>query len=224
MLIKEILLEYRRDITAKRFGVQLKKLFPNMEPENILAGIEQIDPTHNKIYVPWIVLHLTREGLDLKDHQEIKQNLESYHNIKHKLPLDQRDINRLSYPALKKIIHRTFHDVSLNDNTSHDDEDVEVLYDGPLGKLLIPKTEEASCRIGSSAWCTAYTTSENLFNAYNKDGNLYVWIDKNGKKYQFHFEREEFYDGTNTPMKRDEVVHFMNHPVISKLFKRYYGK
>src|SRR5690625_4750398 len=135
MLIKELLLEYRRDITADRFGLQLRKLFPNMEPENILAGIEKIDPTNNKVYVPWIVLHLTRGGLELKDHQEIKQNLESYHNIKHKLPLDQRDINRISYPELKRIIHQTFHDVSLNTENPQDAEDVDVLYDGPLGKL-----------------------------------------------------------------------------------------
>jgi hypothetical protein len=70
----------------------------------------------------------------------------------------------------------------------------KVLYNGPLGQLAVPETEEASCELGrGTKWCTA-AEKNNMFDQYSDKGPLYVWRDKNGEKYQFHFETAQFMD------------------------------
>jgi hypothetical protein len=98
-------------------------------------------------------------------------------------------------------------------------EDAEVLYNGPLGLLAIPKTEKASCELGSGTrWCTA-SSENNMFQYYSKDEPLYIWRDKNGKKYQFHWESMQFMDRQDRPISDEEITYFRTkHPVLKKLF------
>jgi len=93
------------------------------------------------------------------------------------------------------------------------------LLAGPLGQLAIPETQEASCELGrGTKWCTA-AAKDNMFDQYSEDGPLYVWRDKNGKKYQFHFETAQFMDSKDVPIDARTIEYFRTkHPVLSKLF------
>lgn len=100
--------------------------------------------------------------------------------------------------------------------------DTKVLYNGPLGQLVIPLTREASCALGKpTSWCTARDDSSNMFDTYNKQGPLYVWIGKDGKRYQFHFESAQCMDSKDRPIDEKTINYFrLQHPVLSKLFAK----
>jgi hypothetical protein len=104
-------------------------------------------------------------------------------------------------------------------NTFEVPEDAEGLYNGPLGLLAIPKTEKASCELGSGTrWCTA-SSENNMFQYYSKDDPLYIWRDKNGEKYQFHWESMQFMDRRDRPISDEQITYFRTkHPVLKKLF------
>ena len=66
--------------------------------------------------------------------------------------------------------------------------------------LLTPKTEEAAKYYGKNTrWCTA-AENNNYFDQYNKDGPLYILINKKvpDEKYQFHFQTEQYMDSRDS--------------------------
>ena len=73
MKIYELLLEYRRDITQQKLAKELDTIANNgqITPEDVLAQVEQIDPTKNKQYVLWLVKQLVKSSLDLKTRHEL---------------------------------------------------------------------------------------------------------------------------------------------------------
>ncbi len=75
-------------------------------------------------------------------------------------------------------------------------EDIEIPYEDEIWKVVIPKTYEASCYWGQGTeWCTATRTTDKWYNKYSSEGPLFININKqNNRKYQFHFESEQFMD------------------------------
>jgi len=156
----------------------------------------------------------------LEDVSRIRDDLEKFYQIQNKL--EQRDLNKYSYVDLMNLVDKHFN-IELDTNSDTDlGDDVEVLYNGPLGLLVSPKTKEASCRLGSGTrWCTA-AKKNNEFGYYNKQGPLYIWKDKSGAKYQFHFESGQFMNAQDQNIPRELLMQWREtHPVISKLFKKY---
>lgn len=114
---------------------------------------------------------------------------------------------------------------NISDISHHTDNnnDIKVLYDGPLGTLSIPLYFEGSCKLGSGTkWCTTWT--KDMFDKYNSKGHLYIWKDNNTKmkgKYQFHFTTFQFRDDKDRPLDLELVSSYRNnHPVLSHLFKQ----
>lgn len=99
--------------------------------------------------------------------------------------------------------------------------DVQILYNGKEGKLLVPLTKPASCKYGKGTkWCTAGEIYPNSFHDYNVDDRLYIWIQKPGKnKYQFYFPSAEFRDALNQQIPDELFNYFRNeNPITSELF------
>jgi hypothetical protein len=144
--------------------------------------------------------------------------------INAKSRLEQRDINKYDLHSLEDQMDKIYN-IELEKPESQDQatfevpEGAEVLYNGPLGLLAIPKTEEASCELGSGTrWCTA-GGEDNRFAYYSKNGPLYIWRDKNGEKYQFHWESMQFTDARDRPLSQEQIDYFRTkHPVLKKLF------
>ena len=125
----------------------------------------------------------------------------------------------------------------------------EVLYNGPLGLLAIPKNKEAAQALGTGTkWCTS-AKDNNMFDHYNTIGPLYIWKDKSGDKFQFwinlragqeyeeveyeedehyefednEYEDEECYqimDARDVPITPQQLKRFKTHPVLSKIIKQ----
>jgi hypothetical protein len=220
----QFLLEYRRDITLTKQGnvlVQHARGFDGKElaGEEILEQLEAGDPTKNKMYVLWLIRQYLNRQFRLEDMTRIRGVLRTYHEVKNRLPLEQRDIGRMTYYALEDLVD-SFTDAPQASEPSQYSQipDLEILYDGPHGFLAIPQTEEASCAIGSGTrWCTA-ARKNNLFHQYNEGGKLYVWIER-GDKFQFHFEDGQFMDSRDREISPEKMHYFRNtNPITKKLF------
>jgi hypothetical protein len=218
-----ILLEYKRDITISKLGDKLVNAATRDQQQDIdtiISALEQMDPTTNKQYVEWLARQYIKQQFRLEDYPRVNDIVIKFEQIKNKL--EQKDINQYTFKTLEEVIDKEFN-VKLKDEVSEEDiPGAKNLYKGPLGRLDVPMAEEAAKLLGKGTkWCTA-AEKNNMFEKYNEKGPLYVWRDKSGDKYQFHFETRQFMDSRDNPISRDQLTYFRTkHPVISKLFKKY---
>jgi len=232
------LMEYKREITASKMkstilsGLQKDNFFNDQltgkdddaKVDAVLSKLEEMDPTNNKQFVPWLAKNY---GLfRIEDGGRANDTLSKFVKLKTQISRQGKsvDIGQYDWNSLEAMINEVAKvDVgnsSTNLNYEHMD-DIDVLYSGAYGKLMVPKTEAASCEIGSGTkWCTA-ARNGNRFDDYNSKGKLYVWIDKSGDKYQFHFEKREYMDSVDRGIPQDKMKYFVNeHPVLSKFFSK----
>jgi hypothetical protein len=232
--IVESLLEYDRSKTAQNVGAKLvnaataDNLFwnkiQNQQPEQqidaILQSLESMDPTANKRYVQWLARQYINQQFKLEDAPRVKQILGYFTERDVIRDFKRRglgiDINQYDYRKLRTEVV-TSAEGGIDQSSSQikidldykNIKDMNVLYSGELGQLIVPKTESASCELGlGTNWCTAWTTDDNQFDNYNKEGPLYVWIEPDGKKYQFHFESTQFMDTEDDPISSSLLKYF----------------
>ena len=227
MRAREFLIEYKRDITAQRLGTKLirsgeREGITNVD--KILAALESMDPTTNKQYTVWLANQYISEKFRLEDQTRILNVIKGFETIKSRLP--EKDIGKYDLHSLEDTIDRAMGSelgskAALSSGTFPVVPDSEVLYNGPLGQLSIPKTKKASCELGTGTkWCTAAKSdSDNLFTHYADQGPLYIWRDKDGSKYQFHFPSTQFMDSRDRRISTETIKYFRTqHPVLKKLF------
>jgi hypothetical protein len=87
--------------------------------------------------------------------------------------------------------------------------------DGEQWYIFKPKNEKAACVLGSGTeWCTTwgpnstnprYKDRSNMFGYYNKQGSMYIIINKNDNsdKYQFHVPSKQFMNKSDTQVNLD---------------------
>lgn len=164
----------------------------------------------------WLINQYLKKQFRLEDKPRIRNVLEQFIHVKNKL--EEKDINRYTFRQLESTMDTIFNitlDNNNTDDTANSDE-VKVLYDGPLGKLAIPLTQEASCILGrGTKWCTA-AKEDNAFNTYNEDGPLYIWRDKSGEKYQFHFKTMQFMNDKDHPISNEQLNYFRTNNAVTK--------
>ena len=243
MRAHEFLIEYDRTKTVQSLGKKLllsinnDSTFRNRTADTeknidlLMTKIEAIDPTPRKLYTRWITTQYKAGNVKFEDLYKLGEDLTTFNELKTQLKRRGHsvDINSYSVKEFKDMIS------SINDveQESDDDlgeyeniDDVTVLYNGPYGSLVIPETEKASCEIGSGTrWCTAAKKSDNLFNEYNKTGQLYAWKDRKGDKYQFHLNQNtcEFsaMDSSDDQLTPEQISEMQTYPVLKKLFEKF---
>jgi hypothetical protein len=230
MRITELLLEYDRAITLQKFSSAIEPIATQekLTAEQAIAALEQMDPTTNKQYVPWLAKQFISKQFKIEESGQVKELLTNFIKLKPRLPVEQRDLGRFDFHKLSEIINSIMNPkVGL---TATSDAgifpavpDSEVLYNGPYGQLAIPETEEASCELGrGTKWCTS-ARKDNQFDSYNEDSPLYVWKDRDGSKWQFQFSALsfQFMDAKNDSIDDKKLKYFRTeHPVVKKLFKQ----
>ena len=194
-----------------------KNYYSNI-PEEEFRQIVSADPTSGEDkmgkYSKWLLALYTSENLKLEDLYKATQYLTTFHKYKQKL--DKKDIGQYkSLPELYQAIQ------PYEDNTqaaSHKEEirqikkNAEKVYEDEEWLVIVPKTKEAAIEYGKGTqWCTAATTSDNMFDSYNSEGPLYININKkSGEKFQFHFESYQFMDERDEPcgaiLKREDKL------------------
>lgn len=229
------LMEYDRSKTEELLGNSIVKAAQrdtylksrNLSDTQLINAVvvraEESDPTQNKQYVVWILRQFIKKSMKFEDMFKLRDDLETFVTTKgqHKRLGINSDINRYDWRSIVDIAKK-LSSTELAEPDSDEAEPVEnakILYNGPLGILSVPQTEEASCRLGSGTrWCTA-ARNRNMFDYYNKQGPLYIWNDKKLKeKFQFHFESGQFKDEQDDTIDADTMAELMRNPIVNKLF------
>ena len=207
-MIDEAIMNYLFEAAASIVDIY-QKYYQDINSDDF-ENIYKSDPTFNpqkpnKIgkYTKWL-LNLYRQGkLKTEDLYKANEYLKYFNKYINKI--EQKDINKYnSLPNLYTVVE-PFITAEQNNQTvatSKSDEariakkDVKKIYEDSNWLILIPLTQEAAIYYGKNTqWCTAATSSNNMFNHYNSEGPLFINIDKrNNRKYQFHFESDQFMD------------------------------
>ena len=103
------------------------------------------------------------------------------------------------------------------------EKEIDRVYEDSEWKVLVPKTERASCLIGKGTqWCTAADKSNNMFDSYNNRGKLYVLINKDDdSKYQIHFEDGQLMDSRDRPLP---ATYFFEHVLENAALEDWFQK
>jgi hypothetical protein len=206
-LLREGLLnEITSDEAWDKFYSDANK-FPLLKGDiNLFNKIEDLYPKvnnqHNKGYFMWIYNQL-KKGLKYEDFYKVKEYLRLFNKFINRIDGNKRDINK--YKSIQDLydVVRDFEGNEDEITTSNSSEikkikekEIDLVYSDGEWSVYVPLTERASCLIGKGTqWCTAADVSDNMFDHYNKQGKLYVLINKDdNSKYQLHFESNQLMD------------------------------
>lgn len=95
----------------------------------------------------------------------------------------------------------------------------DKIYNSENWLVLIPKTIQAAKVYGKGTrWCTA-AREHNMFNYYNQQGPLYIFINKKTQeKYQFHFQSKQFMDAKDSPIEK--VSFFLENEELQEILMK----
>lgn len=230
MRIVEILLEYNREITARKYGAKMlsraegefsSNLSTSTELLNsIFDSIESQDPTPNKEYSVWLAKLYALSDLNIDDIDS--KLLLAHFRGKQKRALDTRhnDINRFtSYAEFANTIKQ----YNIDELLLNEKETRTVVHQDSQVTIIVPHTESAACKYGANTtWCTAATRSINQFSEYNEQGPLYILIPRQPRysteKYQLHWETSQFVNELDRPV--DINIIFNRLPTALKFFRK----
>ena len=213
----------------------MKPHYPNI-PDAKFQSIIELDPTYKQgsnnagTYGKWLLNLANKNGGDLPNLGHITDVLKRFDTNKKQLKNkdimkfrsvqevddylnDEDNYNELSD---RQKLRQTQNAVRKTDTT----KDAKLVYSDSDFDIYVPKTYEASCKLGrGSNWCTASTQNDYYFDYYTKNGNLYILISKHdpeNQKYQFHFQSDSFMDIDDSSIN---IVEFMKqYPNVKKFF------
>ena len=244
-LVEFLLLEYNKDKIIKKTGHKLLQAaqhdalyqseISNQDEQTILNDMfnkfDEVDPTPTQKFVPWIIREYSNRRIQMSDLPALKSYLSQFVTLAPRLKNMgiSTDLNQYTRHKLFDMIDQstepkdTKADSSIEDMLSEvDPNEMEILYKGPWGLLVKPKTEEASCILGhGTKWCTAATEYDNAFDEYQSNGyDIYIWRGKGGVA-QFSFGSMEFMDKDDKPLSPEKIEYYRHeNPITAKLFKR----
>lgn len=166
------------------------------------------DPTSKKLYTSWIVNRYKNKDFRQEDSPRIHTALSHFDRYKSKL--EEKDINK--YQSLNSLEDAVAPHVGSFASKSEEvkavkDDGADKIYDSPTLSVHKIKTHDAACLYGANTkWCTASKGNTGIFDSYNKQGPLFVAIDKTtNKKYQLHFPTNQYMKEDDTPISTDGI-------------------
>lgn len=243
LIIKEEIQRLNEIKALDAYNQYYKGLVDKDNQENDLSiynQIVRIDPTFientenlgqytkwlfRKDNLAWILKNIkTRRGEDL---YKITESLTLFERAKrtNNLPMDKKDIGKFNIDTLFNLTFE-LQNQNLQSKSEREREvkqGAEKVFENNEWLIVVPETEEAACYYGKGTqWCTA-AMYHNRFDYYNRQGNLYVIINKQdpSEKFQFHFESSQFMDVMDRPI---DVSDFFNeNEEIYDFFKEEKG-
>jgi hypothetical protein len=249
MKCAEILNEYNEQRLLNDFANKLvaKSKTDTTAPKNktsqeIIQQISNLDQTPNKEFTFWLVMNYANS-----DNPKFNGGIQRYEDIASRAipeiekfkallrkpnltpPLQVRDINQVRGLSSLESIVDTYQpkqvvsnkeQANTEEQTFYSKNQAKLLYNDNQIKVLIPKTEQASCFFGKGTkWCTAATTKNNMFSQYNKPNDpLYIIITKGtNEKYQFHFGSGQFMNAQDTQINPQELAN--KYPILYQIFE-----
>jgi hypothetical protein len=172
-----------------------------------LAFIEEADPTKQKAFVvPFCRWYIGKEIRFLEDFWRAKEAVAAFVKFKNRLKgIDLRTISFDDFEAKMDEMKNTLSRSEMwkeREKSFYENGQAELIRNDEEIKIVVPKTEEASCFFGTNTkWCTAATSGWNAFSDYSEKGPLYIVLfKKENTRWQFHFQTMQFMN------ERDEEI------------------
>jgi hypothetical protein len=214
-----------KDTSARKFKVTDVQTLVNY-----LA--EKFDPTKNKSYLPALANKYVKGQFKVEDFEKIFEGLKVFDKFKSKMEV--KDFNAFKDMDAFWTAVEPFEGQQTGKEQQRQVKQTEtdVYYEDSNLKVIIPKTEAASCTYGSGTkWCTA-ADSNNMFGEYSRQGPLYILMFKSlgGKprKFQLHYESNSFMNEKDSPVSKAEIAALSKDAgytkFLSKLIDQHYGE
>jgi hypothetical protein len=196
--------------------------------EGVFNYVLAADPDTTKKNSQWLLNMLLKDKIKLEDLEATGADLAAFMQVRNALPVEQRDINRYRTRGELAAALQSLEGKDVSSNNEKDRElekqmfkQAKVVFDDADYRILIPKTEAASCYFGvNTQWCTAATKSYNHFDDYNEKGPLYIVLEKRtNTRWQFHFETREYTDAMNDLINVNKFL--AAHPKVAQFFEKY---
>ena len=165
-------------------------------------------------YLQWVVRQYASGDFKLEDVSRVKQALKQFQQKQRVLPI--KDINQYrSVADLEDAVEDTEEVKSKRQQKQEiKTEGADVVMKGSDGTVVKLKTKEAACYYGKGTkWCTA-ANNNNMFDEYNDEGPLYVFIGNDGRKFQFHFRTDQFMDEQDNDVDPKQIR--AQYPTLDK--------
>lgn len=222
--------EFRAKYNGENFhgrGEEYRELYDKFMRIRMIEELSKFDPTKGK-YALWIVrLASTHETLPRYEDmgrvtdalQEFDQLKKSGFFVRNKDQAQFADINRFkTLSELEGFLDKISTEDSMSNNQMDKakekqflaDGEVEILLNNDTVKMVVPRSQAAAMYYGrNTRWCTAAKTN-NMFEHYADDGDLYIVMDKkNNRRWQLHFESRQYMDERDHP-----IENWDNFPVV----------
>ena len=240
MKIREIvLLEDRAEYIAQTMKNKLeaaaeKDLGRTVDSLQLVNQLKQADPTGGKS-LQWLANMYATNQFKLEDLPRLRSEMEKFVRLRAQLPI--KDLNQIRqvgdlYDMLDQHAAQGQPEpVSKRAQEREVKKDIDVVMDTPNFKVLVPKTEAASCLYGAGTrWCTS-GEKENRFDYYSSKGTIYIILTNLGgkpRKFQLHVEENQFKDERDIDVGKEDIAKLSAVPEYTKflnmLIKKYYGK
>ena len=231
MKLYQLLVESRVDFIKKWFEREYIKRFRSLDYAEVVKlffGAQRVDPTNNKIYLQWLLREILK-NMDKTKMQEVPENnrlvdedaykwkeyLTIYHKVKNKLPLQQRDINKLNLNDLKDIaLQYKEKENELGTKNEVLDKKYKINENNEYLVYMFKTATEQDFQFyqlvsTNTEWCTRpnYKTFKNYVN----QSPLFVFINKNNRteKYQFHEQSSQFMDKNDNEINNNLKIYFI---------------
>lgn len=211
-------------VSDPQAGKNLLSLLDELDPKGKETLADQAfeffvetDPSQKKKYTQWLIFKLLKDDERIEDIWVVKGSLELFDEMKRRNIIRGTDINKLSLKDLKELVEQ-------NRGNDKDHEyiiknEMDILFQEGEYVMAIPRTERASCLLGSKTnWCTASHGERNMFNWYNEEGEMIVFITPDRKR-QLHISSSQFMDENDEP---DQLLFWLKEePIFRKPFLKY---
>ena len=207
----------------------------------LLELISAADPTNNNSMTKWLAMQYLNPESNFRvpeDVNQVKQDLTKFMKLARskKLPQEQRDLNKYkSFSQLYDVLEQyEEEDVQSGKEQKKQTklEGIDTIIKEPGLQIYHTKTHDANCLVGKGTkWCTASKDDDGYFNQYSEQGPLYAIIEGDGanqKKYQFHYESDQFLNARDEDVEPNDIATLSKHPgwaeFLNMQIKEHYGQ
>ena len=158
--------------------------------ETVFHRYRDADPTSKGLYLQWLLRQALKGDLPVEDLPKARETLEAFDRYKRRLAVDQRDVGRHhSLADLWDAVAPFVLEDAPTSNAEADRREREearaestILLEQDGWTIAIPRTRRAASWWGrGTRWCTA-GTSFNMFEKYNQDAPLVVFLAPSSQK------------------------------------------
>jgi hypothetical protein len=167
-------------------------------------AVRECDPSATGKHMSWLLGLLLTGGVHTEDLGRVCKTLDLYGRFRSRLPEDRRSLSAYATEAglseaLSPFVGSTGSREARRGERAEVMSETDVLYDGPEGMVVSPKTERAARFWGrGTRWCTS-ADKQNAFETYARRGSLLISVPRGRKavKHQVHARSRSLADASD---------------------------